>query len=151
MKTRKFYNILFWGIIFSLICFIPYLTKSSNLLESDIVYHLSRIEGLANSIKETGNFFPKIYNSLFYEQGYAFPMFYCDFFLIIPALLHNAGLSLITSYKLFVLLCNFCTFLSFYFLIKKFNLKDIWCYIFPGLYIFSYYRLFYLYFRSSLG
>ena len=151
MKNRKFYNILFWGIIFSLICFIPYLTKSSNLLESDIVYHLSRIEGLANSIKETGNFFPKIYNSLFYEQGYAFPMFYCDLFLIIPALLYNAGLSLITSYKLLILVCNFCTFLSFYTLLNKFKLKIIWCYIFSGLYLFSYYRLYDLYFRASLG
>lgn len=151
MKKNKNYNVFVWGIILSLICIIPYLTKSSNLYESDIVYHLSRIEGLSNSILETGNFFPKIYNSLFYEQGYAFPMFYCDIFLIIPAVFHIVGVSLITSYKLFIFLCNLLTFFSFYSLLKKFKLSENWCCFLSVIYLFSYYRLYDIYYRASLG
>lgn len=147
----KFLKVILWGCIISLFCFIPYLTKSSNLLESDIVYHLSRIEGLANSIRETGNLFPKIYNSLFYEQGYAFPTFYCDLFLIFPAILYNLGFSLISSYKLLIYFCNLCTFFSFYYLLRKFKVRDnINCFL-SSFYLLSYYRIFDIYYRGALG
>ncbi len=70
----------------------PYWTHGVNL-EHDTCFHLSRIEGLAQSFKD-GIYMPRIYPYKNNNFGYASPLFYCDFFfLIIPALLYNAGLS----------------------------------------------------------
>ena len=97
-KFFKLFPILFC-IIISLVIFIPYLTTDYINNATDLSYHLSRLEGLATSIKE-GNFFPKIYPYKNNGYGYPWPVFYCDLFLIIPAITYNLGFGLINSYKL---------------------------------------------------
>ena len=60
---------------------IPYLTKDFLGIEHDTFFHLSRITGLADSIRE-GNLFPCIYPNKNNGFGYASPLFYCDFFIL---------------------------------------------------------------------
>ena len=85
---------------------IPYLTKDFLGIEHDTFFHLSRITGLADSIRE-GNLFPCIYPNKNNGFGYASPLFYCDFFMIIPALFYLMGLSLAKSYKLIIFIFTF--------------------------------------------
>ena len=105
---------IFACLIISFLVFMPYLTNNYICHADDIPYHLSRIEGLAKCI-QNGNWFPKIYLFKNNGYGYAWPAFYCDLFLIIPALLYNIGVSIVTSYKVAVFMPIFLTaFISFF-------------------------------------
>lgn len=119
MRDKKYLDkilpILFC-VVLSLIIFIPFLTTDYINNGIDISYHLSRLEGLATSIKE-GNFFPRIYPYKNNGYGYPWPIFYCDISLILPAIAYNAGMSLINAYKLAmyipILLAVLISFYSF--------------------------------------
>ena len=147
----KNYKISFiYCFLLAIICLIPYISKTSNLLESDILYHISSIDGLSESIYSDLNFFPKIYFNLFDGKGYAFPMFYCDVFLI-PAALLAKFTGVIIAYKFEILLINFFTALFTYRLLKKLGLNEIPILLGVILYVFSYYRLYNIYYRAALG
>ena len=151
MHVRSYNKFPFlYCFLLAIICLIPYISKTSNLLESDILYHISRIDGLSKSIYSDFNFFPKIYFNLFEGKGYAFPMFYCDIFLI-PAALLAKYTGVIIAYKFEILLINFFTALFTYRLLKKLGLNEIPILLGVILYVFSYYRLYNIYYRAALG
>ena len=64
----------------------------------DFPYHISRIEGLANAMKER-NCFSGIRTYFLDGYGYGTGFFYCETFIIIPAFLRFLGCSLENSYK----------------------------------------------------
>lgn len=151
MNNRK-RNLLF--IAFSILCTLvfvyPYLVKDFLPLEHDTLFHLSRIEGLAQSFKD-GEFIARIYPYKNMSFGYASPLFYSDFFLIIPALLYNFGMSIVTCYKLILLIT---TFLSCFFamkLVSKISLNEFAPYLGGVLYLFNNYRITDVYVRGALG
>ena len=124
MHVRSYNKFPFlYCFLLAIICLIPYISKTSNLLESDILYHISRIDGLSKSIYSDFNFFPKIYFNLFEGKGYAFPMFYCDIFLI-PAALLAKYTGVIIAYKFEILLINFFTALFVYRLLLKLGFSE---------------------------
>lgn len=149
-KKYKFVIPIVFCIVISLIAFLPYLTTNYINNGIDISYHLSRLEGLAQSIKD-GNFFPKIYLYKNNGYGYPWPLFYCDLFLIIPALLYNFGLSLINAYKLAmfipILLTSFFSYYGFRSISKNKILPYLSSILFISLDVF----LSDIYTRSGLG
>ncbi len=92
---------LTYTLFLTVLVLYPYLVKDFLAIEHDTFFHLSRIENLSISIRN-GDFFPALYPFENNGFGYASPLFYSDFFLIVPALLHIASLSLINAYKLAV-------------------------------------------------
>ena len=150
MKRQiKLFPFLYCFLI-SLICLIPYISKTSNLLESDVLYHISRIDGLSESIYSNFNLFPKIYSNLFDGKGYAFPMFYCDLFLI-PAAIISKFTGVIIAYKFEILLINFFTAYFTGRALKRIGVNDKTTLLGVVLYVFSYYRLYNIYYRAALG
>lgn len=148
-KNKLIFAILFC-IIIAVILYAPYLLTDYINNGTDISYHLSRIDGLATSIKQ-GNWFPKIYLFKNNGYGYAWPAFYCDIFLIIPALAYNFGLSLINSYKLAMFIPVLLTSFIAFFGAKTISSSKIYPYIsavtFTGCYVF----INDIFLRSGLG
>lgn len=119
-------------------------------LEHDTLFHLSRIEGLAQSFKD-GVFIPRIYPYKNMNFGYGSPMFYSDLTLVIPAILYNLGISISNTYVFTIFVF---TFLSSYFAMKYCHLvtKHQYApYIASLLYIFNNYRITDVYVRGALG
>lgn len=137
-------------IVVALIAFFPYLTTNFINNGTDISYHLSRLEGLATSIKD-GNFFPKIYLYKNNGYGYPWPLFYCDLFLMIPAIMYNLGLSIINSYKLAMFIPIILTSFFAYYGFKSVNDKKILPYIACIMFVFLNTFLSEIYSRSGLG
>ncbi|MEA4874347.1 hypothetical protein [Anaerorhabdus sp.] len=147
---KQNYKYLLFSLIITIIFAYPFLIKDFLPLEHDTLFHLSRIEGLAQSFKD-GVFLPRIYPYKNMNFGYGSPMFYSDFFLIIPALLYNLGISVSVCYVFIIMVF---TFLSSYFAMKLCRVvtnNNYSPYIAGTLYLFSNYRITDVYVRSSLG
>lgn len=69
----------------------------------DLTYHLLRIESVKEALLNGS--YPARVNPIFFDgYGYGSSMFYPDLFLVIPAVMNICGISLLLSYKIFVLL-----------------------------------------------
>ena len=90
------------GMISFIVVFSPNIQKDL-ITGYDYTFHLARIETLALSMKN-GVFPVKVHSDLCYGFGYGVGFFYSNFFLYIPAVLINMGLSLEVAYKIFVAL-----------------------------------------------
>ena len=71
----------------------------------DLFFHLNRIEGIAAGLR-AGQFPVAIHASTLLGYGYAAPQFYPDFFLYIPAILRNLGVSLAASVCVFEMMIH---------------------------------------------
>ncbi|WP_370778067.1 hypothetical protein [Holdemania massiliensis] len=149
MQKKQKYLFFVFCLIIAVFSLAPYLTGGVNL-EHDTCFHLSRIEGLARSFKD-GIYMPRIYPYKNNNFGYASPLFYSDFFLVIPALLYNAGVSLARSYQLLLLGCSFFSAWFMCKLTMRLNQKPQAAYLASFLYVFSLYRLTDVYVRGALG
>lgn len=129
---------------------IPYLTKDFLGIEHDTFFHLSRITGLADSIRED-NLFPCIYPNKNNGFGYASPLFYCDFFMIIPALFYLLGVSLANSYKLIIFIFTFFSAFTMADLLYRTSKNNKVVLIGTFAYIFSNYHITDVYVRGALG
>lgn len=148
MKQNRLF--LLSAFLFSVFYIFPWIISGQLGIEHDTFFHLSRIEGYASSIQE-GNLFPAIYPYKNHSFGYASPLFYCDLFLLLPALAYLLGVPLMVCYMGFVLVVSFlsCFFMErCLFLITK--RKDITL-LFSFAYLFSNYRITDTYVRSALG
>lgn len=116
----------------------------------DLTFHLNRIASLADAIK-SGNFPQRIQSEMANGYGYATPLFYGEFFLIIPAILHIFALPLQTCYQIFGILVNFFTCFICFYCFQKIT-KD-WKISLVGsaLYTLSSYRIIDVYVRAAVG
>ncbi|MCM1044661.1 MAG: hypothetical protein NC417_04040 [Candidatus Gastranaerophilales bacterium] len=134
--------------IFALSCYplyTDYLTVGH-----DLVYHLLRIEGIAEGLA-TGNFPVKIYPVWAKDYGYAVGVLYGDLLLYFPAFLRLLDFSIQSAYKFYVAAVNLGTVLISYYTFRKiFDSRRIGV---AGslIYTLSYYRLIDLYTRSAAG
>ncbi|PKM63104.1 MAG: hypothetical protein CVU97_01730 [Firmicutes bacterium HGW-Firmicutes-21] len=80
----------------------------------DVWFHMTRIDGLAGEL-ELGNLPARIYSTVYYDFGYAAPLFYGDWLLYFPAFLVVNGVSVVVAYKTFIMSCAVLTALSMYF------------------------------------
>ena len=97
--------------------FLPYWNNSLSLGD-DLLFHLMRVESLADAIKQ-GESFPYWITPYWLSgHGYATTVFYSNLFIFIPALLRVCGFSIMTAYKIFVfvliILTTVIAYLSFY-------------------------------------
>lgn len=132
------------SILFSIILF-----RKGLLRGHDIEFHLSRIEGLRDSIK-CGNFIALIHNGL-YGYGYANGLFYGNLFIYFPAILSLMGLSLEKSYVLFITACNILTAFSMYYSVKRISKSENAAFISSLIYLLSPYRICDIVVRAAVG
>lgn len=69
---------------------------------ADTGFHLSRIQAYRDAIVE-GIKYPYIYWHMNFDFGYPTPLFYCQLFLYPCVLLISKGISLIVSYKIYII------------------------------------------------
>ncbi len=148
-KHRVIYHLLL-ALIIACIFNMPYLTKDFLGIEHDTFFHLSRITGLAKSISE-GDFLPSIYAYKNNGFGYASPLFYCDIFIYIPAILYLLGLSLASSYKVLIFLFTFFACFSIEDLIHRITQDEKAVLIGALAYTFSNYHITDVYVRGAIG
>lgn len=144
---NKFLTIL---IMFFLILSVLPLIVPGISIGHDIGFHLSRIGGIADGLRN-GNFPVLIYPGYLSDYGYANGLFYPDLFLYIPALLHLLGLSTINCYKLLLFVITIATFFSMYIVVKKITRSNYVATIISILYLMSSYRITDMWIRSALG
>lgn len=95
----------------------------------DLVFHLSRLDGIYQSLKfggGGGTQFPvRIQSGWLDGYGYAVSVFYGDIFMYVPAMLRAVGFTLEEAYKAYLGIVNIATvFVSFY-AFKKITRDDI--------------------------
>lgn len=140
------------GIALMLLISIPLLPPSLYRIAGghDISFHLMRIEGLAEGLK-MGQFPVKIQPAWYEGFGYGCSAFYGDLFLYIPACLRLLGVSLQTSYKLYVIMIQAGTLgITYYSLKGIFKEKRI-AFVGTALYGLAVYRLMNIYVRGAVG
>lgn len=117
---------------------------------SDNRFHMMRIEGLADALKN-GNLFPKINMSFIDGFGYVANLFYSNFMLYPAAILRLCGLSMSKVTVIYFFILNFLTFISAFWSFKMIKGSYWSSLIFSFMYTLSAYRLHNLLFRYDLG
>lgn len=112
--SKKAFVIL--GIIWllaSLPCFF-----NRTLSTADNGYHMQRIEGVASAIL-SGQIPVRIEPHWLQGHGYDNAIFYCNLFLVIPAILRILGFTVTTSYNFYLAVANFATVIVSYKVFKE--------------------------------
>lgn len=140
--------ILALGVIFGVTCY-P-LCLDSLPVGHDIPFHLLRIEGLAQGLRD--HVFPvRIHPVWAKDYGYAVGVMYGDAFLYFPALLRRFGYSVQSAYKLYAAAVNLCTVIISYFTFKRMFRSRKTGLVGCLIYSLSIYRLIDTYTRASVG
>lgn len=116
----------------------------------DIVFHLFRIEGVAESIR-MGQLPVRMQPFWFDGRGYPVSVFYCDIFLYFPAILRLLGFTLQDAYKCYVFAINLATAYITWYCIRKIFENDAVALTGSAIYTLSVYRLINVYVRAALG
>ena len=116
----------------------------------DISFHLSRIKGIAEALS-LGQF--PVRMNVDINQGYGFvsEILYPNLFVYIPGILYALGVSLITAYKIWILLINIATALIGYYSFKGLFKSQKLGAICAFLYQVNPYRLNNIFLRASIG
>lgn len=116
----------------------------------DLEFHLTRIEGIYQALR-AGEFPVRINPIQTSTFGNLTGTMYPQFFLYPAALLRFAGVSLMLSYKILVVLINVSTSLLGYYAVKHMTKSAKIGFVASILYTFSMYRLSNVYLRGALG
>lgn len=106
-------KVLIFLIFLTLLSNAPFLIPGKGIEGNDYYFHVSRIEGLAESLK-TGPYPVRIYLRWMENYGVGAGFYYPDVFLYIPALLCLAGFSSLGVYKFFTCCTCFFALLAMY-------------------------------------
>lgn len=136
-------------ILLTIFACYPYINRLP-LYGHDLSFHLNRIIGMADGLKEGE--FPVVINANNVDgMGYGNSLFYPEIFLYIPAILTALGAHPLLAYKIFIILITMVTFVTMYISAKKiFNSNKIGI-LASLLYTFSLYRLEDVFVRAALG
>lgn len=143
-------KIILYCLLISCLFLYPYLIQNTLNLEHDTLFHLSRIEGVAQSLKE-GKIFFDIYPYKNGGFGYGSALFYCDLFLIPVACLYLCGISISICYKINLLIFTFLSAYTMFLSCKEITKHPYAPYLAAFLYLFSNYRITDVYVRGSMG
>ena len=116
----------------------------------DLQFHLNRIEGLAQGIRE-GIFPVRIASYWFGGYGYPVSIYYGDVFLYFPALLRVLGVTVTYAYKAFLAIANIIMAASSYLCFRKISGSRLNAAVCSLAYCTSTYRFVDLYIRSAVG
>lgn len=140
-----------WKALTLLVVFtsLPLAVDYLFLNSHDLYFHLMRIEGIRAGL-ESGMFPVRVQPWWLNGHGYAVSVFYGDFFLYFPALLHYFGVSLQAAYKCYVVMINVLTVGIAYYSFSKMSRPKIGlaCTV---LYSLNIYRLCCIYTRAAVG
>lgn len=148
VKNKK--NIILFLILITVISSFTLFIIPNMSRGHDLAFHLSRISAIKDNLK-LGIIGGSIYPNYLGGYGYANPLFYPDIFLYIPAFLSYFGLSVITSYKIFLLMISFVSILSMYICVKGISGNKKSAIISSVIYGFASYRLIDMFTRAALG
>lgn len=148
MKKNKKYILLviFWLVLANL----EFLVFKNLIYGHDIHFHIARINGIVDSLR-AGIFPALIYPNYLNGYGYANGIFYADIFLYIPAILSLLGLSVVNSYKVFMIIVNIGIFFSMKFAIRKVTKNDYVSLIIALIYLMSSYKISDMFLRAAVG
>ncbi len=135
-------------LLIGIVSTLPMFT-SSMLYGDDLCYHLMRIEGLKDGILD-GQIPIVIFPNAMSGNGYLNSM-YPYMFLLIPACIRMCGVSLILSYKIFILLLNIATIFIMWKCIKCVGESNYAAILGTILYILFPYRYADIYARGAIG
>lgn len=146
-KSHLFYLavILFVTFLISAPLYTPKLLSGH-----DIMFHLGRIYGIKDELLN-GHFYIKLQPNWVNDYGYLVGVFYGDLFLYIPAVLNILGLTMMSAYKVFLVLITLGTGIITYFCIHDIYKDKKVSLLGSILYTVSIYRLLDLYLRHSVG
>lgn len=145
MKKNKYLILLI--LIDILLCI--FIFRSGIAFGHDLDFHLSRIQGLADSMN-SGSIMSYIHVGL-KGYGYANGLFYGNLFLYLPSLLVMIGLNVITSYKVLILILMISTSLIMYYTTNKIFKDEKLAFIASLLYTTCAYHMTDVVIRAALG
>lgn len=117
---------------------------------ADPIFHWQRIEALAQSIAQ-GEIPARVEAFWLYGHGYANSIFYCDTFLVFPALMRLIGFDMIASYNTYVFAVNIATALVAYLCFKGCFRDDRVGVVGSLLYTLAPFRIYNVYNRCAVG
>ncbi len=134
----------------TLISCYPLFDGKTYVRGEDMFFHLTRIKGIAESLR--AGYFP-VRNQLYWlhNYGYGVGFYYPDVFLYFPALMVLLGFDLLSSYKVFLIVCGFFSVASVWYATMRITKIRPAAYTAAVLMTFSAYRLSNLYYRGAVG
>ncbi|MCR5793956.1 MAG: hypothetical protein K6G61_01240 [Solobacterium sp.] len=142
-------EIVFCAVLTALMMY-PYAVLDFLPVEHDTFFHVSRIEHLSNAVRHL-DLLPGIYPRENMNFGYASSLFYSDVLLLIPALLHILGLSVVNAYKLTAAASVFFACLSMLACARRITKDRTASFLAAAAYTFSNYRITDIYVRGAMG
>lgn len=147
-SVEKRGSVLCIGLIVIFAC-VPLMTNYL-LSGQDLTFHLMRIEGLAEGLKQ-GQFPVKMQPVWLNDYGYPVSIMYGDLFLYVPAVLRIIGFSLQASYKIYLVMIQIITAINTYLCCREIaedrKLGVVGCF----LYVFATNRMTNIYYRAAVG
>lgn len=133
----------------ALVC-APLFVSGGGMNGDDWLYHLSRIENIAQSLQQ-GQFPVRIYSQAKGGYGYAPSQFYGELFLYFPAVLRLFGVSLQAAYRAYVIAVQAVAAGISFFSFRQIFKHDKTALLGSVLYLLAPYHLYNIYCRSAVG
>lgn len=147
-KLKKHWTI----VVLSLVCIFACIPLFGNglLIGDDLDFHLTRIVSLAQGLSD-GQFPVRLYTDMLNGYGYATPLYYCDLFLYIPAILYDCMVPLQVCYKLYVMLITIFTVGVTYWAMSEIVKAKDTALVGTLIYVLANYRISNVYCRAAVG
>ena len=134
----------------TLLSCVPMLMNGGGCQGADWRFHLSRIEGIAQGLRD-GQFPVRIYSQAKDGYGYAPSLFYGELFLYFPAVLRLLGMSVQGAYRTYVMAVQAATAGISFFSFRQMFRHNKTALLGSILYMLAPYHLYNLYWRSAVG
>lgn len=116
----------------------------------DLFFHLERIVLLGEELKY-GQFPVRMFTTANNYYGYPTPIFYCDIFLYVSALLYNCMVPLQTCYQIYIFLINAATCAIAYYVFYRITAQRMLSVLGTALYVLCITRVNHLMIRAAVG
>lgn len=137
------------GAVTVLTC-VPLLMNSGGAQGADWRFHLSRIEGIAQGLRE-GQFPVRVYSQAKDGYGYAPSLFYGELFLYFPAVLRLLGMSVQGAYRTYAIAVQALTAGISFFSFRQMFRHNKTALVGSILYMLAPYHIYNIYWRTAVG
>lgn len=137
------------GAVTVLTC-VPLLMNSGGAQGADWRFHLSRIEGIAQALRE-GQFPVRVYSQAKDGYGYAPSLFYGELFLYFPAVLRLLGMSVQGAYRTYAIAVQALTAGISFFSFRQMFRNNKTALVGSILYMLAPYHIYNIYWRTAVG
>ena len=137
------------GAVTVLTC-VPLLMNSGGAQGADWRFHLSRIEGIAQALRE-GQFPVRVYSQAKDGYGYAPSLFYGELFLYFPAALRLLGMSVQGAYRTYAIAVQALTAGISFFSFRQMFRHNKTALVGSILYMLAPYHIYNIYWRTAVG